>query len=214
MPKYEKKRHISKTKTPLFESCKLFEKMEGRLEADSGPGKKMPIFPWETNQPTHRGSSVAGSQVTMPRSKSLGRLARILPRIGARWFHVTWNDWKWGKNGGELYGICDDNWGERYSRWPGVSSFVDIIKKMDAVRALACPLEWAWGAKANDATCWDSFLHGSRDDQCGYLWPESRCLDGRVQCQMESDQKFRTIIDTIRPSCIILQPLVVLLLFL
>jgi len=27
-------------------------------------------------------------EVTMPRSKSLGRLARILPRIGARWFHV------------------------------------------------------------------------------------------------------------------------------
>lgn len=78
-------------------------------------------------------------------------------------------------------------------------------------RALVCPLQWAWGAKANDATCWDSFLHGSRDDQCGYLWPESRCLDGRVQSEIESDQKFRTIIDTIRPSCIIFQPPVVLL---
>lgn len=78
-------------------------------------------------------------------------------------------------------------------------------------RALACPLEWAWGAKANDATCWDSFLHGSRDDQCGYLWPESRCLDGRVQCQIESDQKFGTIIDVMRSSCIIFQPPVVLL---
>eukprot|EP00913_Durusdinium_trenchii_P026423 g24791.t1 len=27
-------------------------------------------------------------EVSMPRSKSLGRLAKILPRVGARWFHV------------------------------------------------------------------------------------------------------------------------------
>lgn len=33
----------------------------------------------------------------MPRSKSLGRLARILPRIGARWFHVTWMSLDWEK---------------------------------------------------------------------------------------------------------------------
>lgn len=82
----------------------------------------------------------------MPRSKSLGRLARILPRIGARWFHVTWNDWKWGKNGGELYGICDDNWGERHCRWFGVSSFFDLKHYTWVLlynRALACPLEWA-----------------------------------------------------------------------
>ena len=131
---------ISIRQRRLYLKAATFEK-NGKVKVrglTSGPGKKSHLQ-WETNQPTHRGSSVARSQVTMPRSKSLGRLARILPRIGARWFHVTWNDWNWGKMGGESYGICDDNWGERYSRWPGVS-FLSILPYNGA---LACPLEWA-----------------------------------------------------------------------
>lgn len=34
---------------------------------------------------------VAVGQVSMPRSKSLGRLAKILPRVGAKWFHAPWH---------------------------------------------------------------------------------------------------------------------------
>lgn len=63
----------------------------------------------------------------MPRSKSLGRLARILPRIGARWFHVTWNDEIWEKNGGGIHMESAMTIGEGdVPDGPGVSSFFDI----------------------------------------------------------------------------------------
>lgn len=105
----------------LFQAANFCK--NGRLRSEAYKGlEKNPIFNGKkTNQPI--GGSVAGSQVTMPRSKSLGRLARILPRIGARWFHVTWNDWNWEKMVWNHMEFCDDNWGERYSRWPGVCSF-------------------------------------------------------------------------------------------